>query len=207
MSWSTRGLLGVPSNHDNRHASCTDLLSITVGGCDTAQRTERIHHLSEVGQRQPACLVTLDIMVQSDSAAASSAWGFRLARSVHGCAGRALDFSAVWFLANALLYIAVLAVVVGVEIRLGHPTFGLSGVATGLLVALPELPVLMIIPSLVVIAVSWHNRVKPSWKFRTVTFLFLLLPCLWSEDLTGFAIKAAVQAVFASVMLRSRTYE
>jgi hypothetical protein len=59
----------------------------------------------------------------------------------------------------------------------------------------------------VVIAISWHNRVKPSSKFRMVTLLLLLLPCLWSEDLTGFAIKGAVQAVFALVMLRSRTYE
>jgi len=146
-------------------------------------------------------------MVQSDGSAASSAWRPRLARSVHGCAGRALDFSAVWFLVNALLYVAVLGVVVGAEIWLRQPAIGLSEVATGLIVALPELMVLMIIPSLVVIAISWHNRVKPSWKFRMVTFLLLLLPCLWSEDLAGFAIKGAVQAVFALVMLRSRTYE
>ena len=111
------------------------------------------------------------------------------------------------FLVNALLYVVVLGVVVEAEIWLRQPTIGLSEVATGLIVALPELMVLMIVPSLVVIAISWNIRVKPSWKFRMVAFLLLLLPCLWSEDLAGFAIKAAVQAVFALVMLRSRTYE
>jgi len=159
------------------------------------------------GNAQPACLVTLDIMVQSDGSAASLAWRLRLARSVHGCADRALDFSAVWFLVNALLYVVVLGVVVGAEIWLSQPAIGLPEVATELIVALPLLMVLMIIPSLVVIAISWNIRVKPSWKFRLITFALLLPPCLWSEDLGQVAYKGAVQAVFALLMLRSRTYE
>ena len=104
------------------------------------------------------------------------------------CAGRALDISAVWFLVNALLYVVVLGVVIGAEIWLKQPAIGLSEVAAELIVALPLLLVLMIIPSLVVIAIAWNIRVKQSWKFRMVTFLLLLLPCLWSEDLASFAI-------------------
>jgi len=146
-------------------------------------------------------------MVQSDGSAASLALRLRLTRSVQGCAGRALDFSAIWFLVNASLYLVVLAVVLALETWLGQPAIGLSQIATRLIVALPLVMVLMIIPSLVVIAISWNIRVKPSWKFRMVTFVLLLLPCLWSEDLAGVAYKGAVQAVFALVMLRSRTYE
>jgi len=78
-------------------------------------------------------------------------------------------------------------VVIGAEIWLKQPAIGLSEVAAELIVAL-SLLVLMIIPSLVVIAIAWNIRVKQSWKFRMVTFLLLLLPCLWSEDLASFAI-------------------
>ena len=120
---------------------------------------------------------------------------------------QALDYFLIWYICNALLYLATLFLTIFVEVQLGEAGLGPSKAIREAFVALPYLLVLMVIPSLLIVAISWVIRVKSTWMFRAVTFALLLLPCVWSESLEQFVLKAIAQALFACLMIRSRTAE